>query len=138
MIVWDVVAPLGTSLLIFLSLSIRPPTPMTLILSRYHHHSLVHLEHTNEEEKDEEITTKDKQNIGLVFRVQDHIPPNVAIPTSTLMIRTPPEDIEMEKSKKGGHVCTNIINERQPTFKDTHFEKTMFLTSCPLQLKNVR
>jgi hypothetical protein len=79
-----------------------------------------------------------EQSTNLAPRVQDHIPPNVAIPTSTLMIRAPLEDLEMEKSKKEGNVYTNIINERQPTFRDIHYEKTMLVASCPLQLKNVR
>jgi hypothetical protein len=96
------------------------------------------LEHTNEEEEEEEIAATEEQSMDLAPGVQDHIPPNVAIPISTLMIHTPPEDPEMEKSNKEGHVYINIINERQSTLRDIHHEKTMSIATCPLQLKNVR
>jgi hypothetical protein len=77
---------------------------MTLILRRSHHHSFGHLEHTNEEEDEEEITMVEveEQSTDLAFRMQHLILPNVAIRTSTLMTHAPLEDREMEKSKKEG------------------------------------
>ncbi len=90
------------------------------------------MEHTNEEEEEEEIATIEEQSMDLAPGVQDHIPPNVVIPISTLVIRAPLEDPKMEKSKKEGHVYTNIINERQPILRDIHYEKTMSVATCPL------
>jgi hypothetical protein len=94
------------------------------------------LEHTNEKEKEEEIAAMKEQSMDLAPRVQDHIPPNFVIPISILVIRAPLKDLEMEKSKKEGHVYTNIIKERQPSLRDIHYQKTTSIATkkCPIEL----
>ncbi len=59
--VWDVVAPLGQSFLIFLSHSIQPPTPMTFVPREQCHHSHVYSKHNNKEEKEKVATNKRKK-----------------------------------------------------------------------------
>jgi hypothetical protein len=72
--------------------------------------------------------------------MQDLIPPNVVISTSTSVTYAPFEDPKMENPKKKGHVHTNIINERQPTLRYTHYEKTIRCNlsiatkTCPIEL----
>jgi len=73
------VAPLGTSFLNFLSLSIQPPTPVTLIPRRKCRCSLIYLRHTNKKKeekivaaKEEKVATIDEQILPLKCKIMYH------------------------------------------------------------------
>ncbi len=84
----------------------------------------------------------EEQSTDLAPKMQDLIPPNVVIPISTLVTYAPFEDPKMENPKKKGYVYTNIINERQPTLRDIHYEKivrcnlSIKTKMCPIELVN--
>ncbi len=105
----DVVAPLGQSFLIFLSLSIQPSTPMTFVPRGQYHHSHVYSKHNNKEEK-EKVAIEEEQSRGLPFEMQNHVPPNLIIPTSIVVTCPPPNDIEVEyQSYKAMCILMSLI-----------------------------